>query len=109
MKSCQGKNLFKILDERVKQPVFCDNNVASNIKVSNVYLMKTYNPVLISKKIKSNKKICFSKNYVYPARILNLRLIIGLSKLTVKVFRKSFAKRLASILILYFKAPFYGI
>jgi hypothetical protein len=33
VKSPQAKNLFTLLDERLKLPVFCDNMAASNTKV----------------------------------------------------------------------------
>jgi hypothetical protein len=32
VKSPQAKNLFTLLDERLKLPVFCDNMAASNTK-----------------------------------------------------------------------------
>ena len=36
LKSCQGMNLFKMLDERTKHPVYQENMQAANTRVGNI-------------------------------------------------------------------------
>ena len=36
LKSCQGMNLFKMLDERTKHPVYQENMQAANTRVSKI-------------------------------------------------------------------------